>query len=262
MSDTAKGSPGARVGRGFLYGFLLFSIVVLSGGRLAFLILIPFHLLCGWLFHAWKSLPPFLAQWQEAVLPLGCLLLATVLAHRFILRWAREKRPTLTWRGRHTAAVFSLLILCSAAAIATSGIVHQFFWLAGGKVIESNRRADLTVAMSNGRQLMMALLEFEDGKGRFPHSFEELEAEAGEYSYSIRRLTWLDTGDGKAPEPWILLRPSSSEVALADEPVIVSPVIAARGMVAVGYGDSSVRAIRVEKLAEVIGQVGDGKEGR
>ena len=246
MSGKAKGSLGARIARGFLYGFLLFAIVVLSGGRWVFVILIPFHLLCGWVLHAWKALPPFLAQWQSAVMPLGCLILAGALAHRFIVRWASEKRPTLIWRSRHTAAVFSLLILCSAAAIATSGILHQFFWLAGGKVIESNRRADLTVAVNDGRQLMMALLEFEVEKGRYPHSLEELEAEMGEYFYSIRRLTWLDTRDGKVPEPWILLRPGSSEVALGNEPVIVSPVIASRGMVVVGYGDSSVKSMTEE----------------
>lgn len=44
---------------------------------------------------------------------------------------------------KHTSALMSLLLLCSAAAIATSGIFHQFFWLTGGKVIESNRRIDV-----------------------------------------------------------------------------------------------------------------------
>lgn len=256
MSDKPKGSVAARIGRVFLFVFVLLLalllFIILTGGRTVFMIEVPFHLVCGWWIHAWKALPPFLAQWQAAVLPMGCLVLAGVLAHRFIVRWVKEKRPSLGWKGRHTAAVFSLLILCSGAAIATSGIVHQFFWLAGGKVIESNRRMDVTIAMSNGRQLMLALLEFQDTKGSYPQSFEELEADAGEYSYSIRRLSWLDTRDGKVPEPWILLRPGSSKVALEDEPVIVSPVIAARGMVVVGYGDSSVRAVPARELAKIL----------
>jgi hypothetical protein len=106
---------------------------------------------------------------------------------------------------------------------------------------------------------MLALFEYESEKGRYPHSFEELEMEFAEDEYypgMIRRLWWLGTINGKVPEPWILLHPGSAETALSDEPVIVSPVIAGEGMVVVGYGDSSVRSVRVENLAEVLRQGG------
>lgn len=264
MSGEGKKPVGEQVAKGGLCGILLLLGAFLL---LAFLAAAPYvlqmlyHLLCGWVLHGWKALPHLFGKWQEAVLPLGCLLIAAVIAHRFVSRWVGEKFPERTWRIRHTAGALSLLLLGSAAAIAASGVVHQMFWLATGKVIQSNMRRDLAMATSNGRQLMMALLEYENENGRYPHTFEELEMEAGEYSGMIRRLWWLDTRDGKVPEPWILLRPGSSEVAMKDEPVIVSPVIAGEGMVVVGYGDFTVRRIRVENLAEVISQDGTGESG-
>jgi hypothetical protein len=261
MSAEGERSFISRIGRGLLYVtaiFLFLAIIAPSSGRTEYMHQIPYHVVCGWFLHAWKALPHLFGKWQEAVLPVGCLLMAAVIAHRFVRRWVNEKFPERAWRIRHTAGALSLLLLGSAAAIAASGIVHQFFWLAGGKVIQSNMRMDLTMATSNGRQLMMALLDYGNENGRFPHTFEELEMDYGEYS-GIRRLWWLDTRDGKVPEPWILLRPGSSEVALDDEPVIVSPVIAGEGMVVVGYGDSSVRRIYADKLKEVLGQAGAEK---
>ena len=245
-----------RVAKGIRYALLLFILLfflLMILARSTFIIEMPIRVLFGWAIHGWKALPPFLANWHEATLPIGCLLMAAVIGHRFVRRWVDEKFPRRTWRIRHTTAALSLLLLGSAAAIAMSGVMHQFFWLAGGKVLYDNRKSEMVVAMGNGRQLMMALWEFQDEKGRYPDSFEELETAAGEYSYAIRRLSWLDSRDREVPEPWILLRPGFSEVALADEPVIVSPVIAARGLVVVGYGDTSIRMMRAEELPELLG---------
>ena len=94
-----------------------------------------------------------------------------------------------------------MLLLGSAAAIALSGVVHQMFWLAGGKVIESNRRGDLTEAMSNGRQLMLALFEYQDKNDRYPESFEEVVPEIIQHPVHLRQLSWLGRGDGRVPEP-------------------------------------------------------------
>jgi hypothetical protein len=162
-------------------------------------------------------------------------------------------------------AGLSLLLLVSAAAIATSGIMHQFVWLAGGKMIESRgRNADLTMAMSNGRQLMLCLLEYEDTKGRYPRSFVELEEFEGfeGQKETIRQLWWLDTRDGNVPEPWILLRPGSAETALAEDPVIVSPVIRSREKVAVVFGDSSVRSMTVKMFEDLMKRQKEGTETR
>ena len=262
MNGEGQTLLGRKAGKGIIFGviavLLLFFLMVLSGGRSIFIVEIPFRVVCGWAIHGWKALPPFFEKWQAAVLPLGCLLMAFVLAHRFIRRWVEEKRPALDWRTRHTAAVFSLILLGSGAAIALSGVVHQFFWLAGGKVLYDNRKSEYLVAMRNGGQLMSALLQFQAEKGRYPRSFEELELEfENEYNHGvIRRLWWLDSRDREVPEPWILLRPGSSGVALEDVPVIVSPVISEGRFVMVGYGTARVKPIRAENLAELLGQVG------
>ncbi len=260
MSPVWKRILGYPVGKIVIFAFILFFLAVFAAGVVGtYMIEIPFRVLCGWAIHGWKALPPFFEKWHAAVLPVGCLLMAFVLAHRFIRRWVEEKRPMLDWRIRHTAAAFSLILLGSAAAIATSGIVHQFFWIAGGKVIESNRRLHLTVARSNGIQLMLALSEFYHQHGRYPRSFDELESDDIVHPEALKQLMWLELGDGNVPEPWILLRPGSSEIALDEEPVIVSPVIPDEGMVVVGYGVSSVRIIRLENLGDVLGKVGAGE---
>lgn len=256
----------ARVVKGILYGVLILFLIALFLPivvRSPFFLEIPFRVLFGWTIHAWKAIPHLFGKWQEAVLPLGCLLMAAVIAHRFVRRWVDEKFPDRTWKIKHTAAVLSLLLLGSGAAIAASGVVHQMFWLGSERMIESNRRGDLTMATSNGRQLMLALFEYEVENGRYPDSFEELVPEIFEYPESLRRLSWLHTRAGKVPEPWILLRPGSAATESGDGPVIVSPVIAGERMVVVGYGDQTVRSMRVEQLGEVLGQVGmEGEEGR
>lgn len=133
MSGEGKNTAAGQGIEGLLRGFLLtilalFVFVVLLAPS-QFILEVPYHLVCGWAFHAWKAIPPFLEKWREGVLPLGCLVLAVLLSNRFIIRWAEKKRPYLTWKMRHTVAMFSLLLLCSGAAIAMSGVVHQAFWL-------------------------------------------------------------------------------------------------------------------------------------
>jgi hypothetical protein len=262
MSGERKGSNVARVVIYTLLFFPLAFIFLVFASRDQWMILLPFRLVFGWLIHATKALPHLFGKWDEAILPLGCLLMAAVIAHRFVRRWVDEKFPERTWRIRHTAGALSLLLLGSAAAIAASGVVHQMFWLASGNLTQRNRRADVTMAVHNGKQLMLALFEFETEKDRYPYSFEELEMEFEDESYSgmIRQLWWLNTNNGKVPEPWILLHPGSSTTALSDEPVIVSPVIAGEGMVVVGYGDASVKSIRQENLGVVLGHAKAQKE--
>lgn len=263
MSGNGKRSVGEQVAKGGLYGilFLVGAFVLLLILAVApYLFQMGYHLLCGWAIHAWKALPHLFGKWQEAILPVVCLLMAAVIAHRFVRRWVDEKFPERKWRIRHTAAALSLLLLGSAAAIAASGVVHQMFWLANGKVIQSNRRTDVTMAVNNGRQLMLALWEFQADNDRYPHSFEELVPEIIEDPESLRRLSWLNTRSGKAPEPWILLRPGSAETGLG--PVIVSPVIAGEGMVVVGYGDGTAKMIPFGDLAEVINPSGQSEGGR
>ena len=264
MSEERKRSNVARV---VIYTLLFFPLAFIFLGfasRDQWMILLPFRLVFGWLIHATKALPHLFGKWEEAILPLGCLLMATVIAHRFVRRWVDEKFPKRTWRIRHTAGALSLLLLGSGAAIAASGVVHQMFWLAGGKVIENNRRADLTEAMSNGRQLMLALFEYQDKNDRYPESFEELVPEVIQHPVHLRQLSWLGRGDERVPEPWILLKPGFSGETIV--PVILSPIILSgkMPMVVVGYSDASVRSFRAVQINQILGQagIGESEEGR
>lgn len=250
MNAEGKGSLGYRVAKRILFAiFLLFlSIVLLGiGGSLAFIIELPVHFFLGWAFHAWKALPHLFGKWQEAVLPLGCLLMAAVLAHRFARRWVGEKFPDRTWRIRHTAAVLSLLLLGSAAAIAASGVVHQMFWLGRGEILENRgMRVERTIATSNARQIMLYLFEFQVGNGRYPHSLSEVDMPAD--------LEWFQPKGWRVPEPFVLLRPGSTEIASEREPLIVSPLLDGGETYVIGYGDTSARSIRARDFMKVIGK--------
>ena len=256
MSEEQKAFSTTRTSRLILCGMLviiLLFVVFLSGGRSAFVLEIPFRILIGWAIHAWKALPHLFGKWQEAVLPGGSLLIGGVIAHRFVRRCVEEKFPERTWRIRYTIGSLSLLLLGSAAAIAASGVVHQMFWLAKGKLIESNTNTEWIVAVNDGRQLMFALFEFEQEKGRYPESLGELAPELIDPE-SLRRLSWPDLGDGKVPEPWILLEPGFDEQTIV--PVILSPTIWSKDipMVAVGYSDGTVRLVRAENLAKLLNE--------
>ena len=259
MSEHSKGGHVTGLVKYLVYGFFILFALFLFASGFPWLLELPFRLLCGWALHGWKALPSFLGKWESAVLPVGCLFLAGILIHRFIRRWVDGKRPELEWRAKHTVASLSLVLLVSAAAISTSGIMHQFFWLVGGKVIENRgRNLELTMAMSNGRQLLLGLEEYQLDKGRYPRSWEEFEG----YGATVQKLWWLDLRNGTAPEPWILLRPGSDDVALDEAALIVSPIISGQWVV-VGFGDLSVRRMPVkmyEDLVEPGGKEGGGDE--
>jgi hypothetical protein len=245
---TAKQTtPLQQVAKGVLYAILLLLAALLLLGfavRNAFILQVPYHVFFGWALHGWKALPPFFGKWQAAVLPLGCLILAGALAHRFIRRWVGLKRPAWDWRVWHTTGVLSLVLLCSAAAIATSGMVHQFLWLGQGKFLKDSRSGEMTHAVSNARQLSLYLFEFHDDNGRYPHRFDELEAPVN--------LFWFTPDGREAPEPFVLLRPGSGEIALADEPLIVSPLLGGGTAYVVGFGDSSVRRVTPSHLRQML----------
>jgi hypothetical protein len=201
---------------------------------------IAFHLIAGPFIHAWKNLPPFLIQWRSALLPLACLALAVVLAHRFIRWWITSKDTGTPWRWGHTAAAALLILLGSAAAIAMSGITHQAAWLVSSPWLEDSSfgkyTSKIALATTNARQIMLALLEYETEHGRYPDTLDEAIMDKDE----ARQLIWGNTGPGRLREPFIFLkpgRPSSIEI----EPVIISPYIHGIDKIVVGYSDASVR---------------------
>lgn len=242
--EKARVSSGwERIGRIsariVLYGLLLFVLLVLSSSFIwpwEF----AFHVFAGPFIHAWKNLPPFFSQWRSALLPLACLVAAIVLAHRFIRWWITIKEIPMSWRWGHSAAATLLILLGSAAAIAMSGITHQAAWLSSSPWLESNHRPHLTIAVSNARQIMLALLEYEAEHERYPETLEV----AIKVSELPLRVLMIETGSSKPKRPFIFLRPGKASTNKL-EPVIFSPEIQ-KDRVVVGYSDGSVRTMHLK----------------
>jgi hypothetical protein len=218
--------------------FMITLVVIFLMGFLGvtFPIEIAFHLIAGPFIHAWKNLPPFVVQWRSSLLPLACLAIAVVLAHRFIRWWITSKDIRMSWRWGHTAAAALLLLLGSAAAIAMSGITHQAAWLFSSPWLESNRKMRVIGAMHDARQIMLVLSEYEAEHGRYPNTLDE----AVKALDVTPQLLWVQAGSGRPREPFIFLKPGLVPTKMA-EPVLVSPVIQPDDKVAVGYSDTSVR---------------------
>ncbi len=217
-----------------LLAFVLFILTFLSAGGTLFLLEIPIHLVSGWVFHARETLPPFLEKWRAAVLPVGCLIIAVWLTHSFICRWAKAKRPDLKWRIKYTVSIFSLLFLSSAAAIAMSGIIHQFFWLSKEDVITRRGGSERARVMMHARNLSQATYGFFNMNQRFPGSFDELKEYFGSDDFC-----WHSEKGGGVPEPFILIQPRSSDKLEDDELLIVSPLITSLDMYVVSYANKN-----------------------
>jgi hypothetical protein len=107
------------------------------------------------------------------------------------------------------------------------------------------------MTMSNGRQLLLGLEEYRLDNGRYPQTWKELESVYGGQAASMQKLWWLDLRNGDVPEPWILLRPGSDDVALDEAPLIVSPIISGQWVV-VGYGDLSIMRMPLKMYEELM----------
>jgi hypothetical protein len=102
--------------------------------------------------------------------------------------------------------------------------------------------------VNDGRQLMMALFEFHQTRGRYPENFHELELEME----LPQNLMWVQTANRSVREPFVLLHPGGKRPVNADEPLIVSPVIQSAGKFAAGFGDGSVRSMPEAQLGKII----------
>lgn len=251
--ETQKPSKGWKriLGKAVRIFMITLVLIFLMGFiGVTFPIEIAFHLIAGPFIHAWKNLPPFVVQWRSALLPLACLAVAVVLAHRFIRWWITSKDIRMSWRWGHTAAAALLLLLGSAAAIAMSGITHQAAWLFSSPWLESNRKMRVIGAMHDARQIMLVLSEYEAEHGRYPDTLDE----AVKALDVTPQLLWVQAGSGRPSEPFIFLKPGLIPTKMA-EPVLVSPVIQPDDKVAVGYSDTSVRMLTHQawqKLAKEI----------
>ena len=223
--------------RGILFLVVCFFLLGMTGGIV--LVEIPYHMVMGWALHTARTLPHLLTQWTAVLLPAGCAVIAAYMAHRFIRWWIRSMSSEIRWRPVHTAISMALLLLTSSAAIAMSGITHQFAWLMSESwLTDRGRKSELTEAVSNIRQVMFALIEYETNHGKYPDSLEDLTSEM----IQMDRVLWLQPTRNKSREPLVFLKAGSEGPIRPSDPVIISPLIASEGRIAVGYADGSVRS--------------------
>ena len=145
-----------------------------------------FALAAGWFLHAARVVPDFFAQWHAVVLPAAALALAWWTGHRLIRWWLASRSSALAnvWTMGRSAMLLGMLLLCGAAAIAVSGVAHQMMWLGKTKWTQSNRRSEVTRMISDIRQCGLVLMEFEEERGRLPHSWDEVLRGDEERDYS------------------------------------------------------------------------------
>lgn len=205
------------------------------------------HLAVGWWWHAASVLPPLLPQWTALLLPLACLALAIPFAHRFMVWLA--KSASLVWRLPQTLGVMVLLLLASAAAIAMSGITHQLAWLMRTQSIESTGSGgSFSKVWGNTRQWVNAILEFERAEGRYPENLAEVENAFP----ALRGHSQISPAAGRLQEPFIYIKPPSSEAVDMDTVLIVSPARPTTDFVFVGFASGSVSAHPASRVQQLI----------
>lgn len=242
--------PPARLWRERLYSTVAVSLFLLLAAGLGLILLfeVPFRLLCGWAVHAWVTLPPLFARWNELLLPLAALGLALFLTDRFI-RWAlAAKGSKLPWQGRHTASAAFLVLLGAAAAISMSGIVHQMVWLGAEPWWGNGRGEHQTEAVYKARRIAVAIQEFEQRNDRYPESLAELDLP--------RDLLLVPSRERGLAEPFVYLKPADVRKADADAGavVVVSPVLPDRGRVAVGHLSGDAILVQADQLPDLLTQ--------
>ena len=225
--------------------YLLVAFAIASVTQCTVLIEAPVHFLIGWFLHACEALPSLAGKWRAVILPLGCMIVATYLTHRLIRWWLREKDSRLSWKPVHTLSATALILLGAGAAITISGVAHQLAWLSSEPLTENRgKRALLTKAVSNARQIMLALETFHEEHGRYPSSFEEVQKE-----YDLPpEMFRVETRPRGLSEPFIFLRPGPTRPLSLHDPVIISPVFPTDSKIVVGRADCSVTSMPIRQF--------------
>lgn len=228
--------------------------LLLIAARNSWILELPFRLFAGWFFHASRAFSHFSTDFfsfaRAAAFPCAAAAIALWGTHRLVLWWRASNGISNDWRFKHTALAGTLIFLGSAAAIALSGVLHEAVWLPQGKIIKSNRRMPLTMAINNARQLGMLLFEHESDHESLPKSLLDLEELAGD-SFRLQRLLFVDLGTQGPPEPFIFLKSGTSSNN-PHEILMISPQMTEDGSFAVLKADLSVTRQKPEKFVEVI----------
>lgn len=230
-------------------------LFLMAAVRNAWILELPYHLIAGCVLHGNRAVSHFAADlprlMMAAIFPLVATTIALWGAHRLILWWRLANENKTGWHFKHTALAGSLVLFGSAAAIALSGILHEAAWLPQGKVIQSNRRTTLTVAVSNARQLGLMLFEYETENGTYPSSLLDLEKLATD-SVSLRRMMFVDLDTPGPPEPFVLLKGGVATGIIPSGIVMIGPQMPENGDFVVLKADNSVTRLPAAKFIEVV----------
>ena len=230
-------------------------LFLMAAVRNAWILELPYHLIAGCVLHGNRAVSHFAADlprlMMAAIFPLVATTIALWGAHRLILWWRLANENKTGWHFKHTALAGSLVLFGSAAAIALSGILHEAAWLPQGKVIQSNRRTTLTVAVSNARQLGLMLFEYETENGTYPSSLLDLEKLATD-SVSLRRMMFVDLDTPGPPEPFVLLKGGVATGIIPSGIVMIGPQMPENGDFVVLKANNSVTRLPVAKFIEVV----------
>jgi hypothetical protein len=235
--------------------FIVAFLVLAFASRYSWLIEMPFHLIAGCLLHAIRALDHFARNlpglMKAAIFPFLATAIALWGVHRLILWWRLANGNDKGWYFKHTALAGSLVLLGSAAAIALSGIVHEAVWLPQGKIIQSNHKSTLTMAINNARQLGMALIEHEDEHDANPASLLDLD-KLVMHPVSLRRMMFVDLDNPGPPEPFVLLKPGEKMSGNPSEILMIGPQMPERGDFVILRADNSVARLDAAKFIEVV----------
>lgn len=206
------------------------------------------HLLTGWFRHFVVNAPHL--GWNPPTVALGvfCALAATWLTHRFI-----KSLRGGPWAPRQTVLAVGLFLAATAAAVGMTGIVHELAWLARTPILQNNRATDRTYAMSNGKQLHLALLEAHS-EGLNPTTLEELIESGPGDPEALADLATYPVPGSQIEERFVLLQPGRDAISIPTE----VPVLAAFGFpenrCVVVFNNGSARQISTDELNRLLAE--------
>jgi hypothetical protein len=202
------------------------------------------HLLMGWFYFIRRVTPSVEVNFGLVFSSLLALGLSVWLLHRAVSGGCLKYGQIAKWNFGHTLAITALTLVLFGAAIAGTGIGHQFAWLGREPMVSysGQDRRKLGAASSLCEMLNAWAAEHE---GRYPSSLRQF-APKYEEPEVIAKLSSWSAGLGHPSEPLVFLGDSLTASDPGNLPLIVSPRPFVDGRYLLALKDESVRAVSPE----------------
>ena len=203
-----------------------------------------YHLITGWVRHAYVNVPALEWNLLTILLSTASLVGALYLFNGLVRRnWARD------WKMGSSIKVLLLFLLTSGGAIAMTGIVHQAVWLSKTKIYQTNHKYKRTEAMSNARQLYLAMLEMEM-ENNLPHNLEDIRKWMNERDHGTEILTYT-TSDYRSKRPFLLLQPGKPLSELPSETPILAALEAEGGKPVIVTASGQAKVLSLSEFEDL-----------